>query len=235
MGRRSRLLTLLRTVSPQSRTGRRLNQAAATTPCPPWRRAATRIPYRSSPWRKPPCIRPAVHPGWSAPAAARTGPVRAMAGLAEALAKADCSSVANAPICSLVAPCRPGASPFSVRRGVSPRAASRNQAPSRRPRSGRLPANSTARSTLAGPALARCHRRPTTDAAWRRPRAGRREPVVARPARRAVSCRMSPQGDGPTRIAAVRRAEVAQSVEHMTENHGVGSSILPLGTTHCRQ
>ena len=26
------------------------------------------------------------------------------------------------------------------------------------------------------------------------------------------------------------RAEVAQSVEHMTENHGVGSSILPLGT-----
>ena len=25
-------------------------------------------------------------------------------------------------------------------------------------------------------------------------------------------------------------AEVAQSVEHMTENHGVGSSILPLGT-----
>jgi hypothetical protein len=26
-------------------------------------------------------------------------------------------------------------------------------------------------------------------------------------------------------------AEVAQSVEHMTENHGVGSSILPLGTT----
>ncbi len=28
-----------------------------------------------------------------------------------------------------------------------------------------------------------------------------------------------------------QRAEVAQSVEHMTENHGVGSSILPLGTT----
>ena len=27
-----------------------------------------------------------------------------------------------------------------------------------------------------------------------------------------------------------RRAEVAQLVEHVTENHGVGSSILPLGT-----
>jgi hypothetical protein len=27
------------------------------------------------------------------------------------------------------------------------------------------------------------------------------------------------------------RAEVAQLVEHVTENHGVGSSILPLGTT----
>ena len=27
------------------------------------------------------------------------------------------------------------------------------------------------------------------------------------------------------------RAEVAQSVEHMTENHGVGGSIPPLGTS----
>ena len=27
-------------------------------------------------------------------------------------------------------------------------------------------------------------------------------------------------------------AQVAQLVEHVTENHGVGSSILPLGTTH---
>ena len=27
------------------------------------------------------------------------------------------------------------------------------------------------------------------------------------------------------------RAEVAQLVEHVTENHGVGSSILPLGTS----
>ena len=27
-----------------------------------------------------------------------------------------------------------------------------------------------------------------------------------------------------------RSAEVAQLVEHVTENHGVGSSILPLGT-----
>ena len=27
-----------------------------------------------------------------------------------------------------------------------------------------------------------------------------------------------------------RCAEVAQLVEHVTENHGVGSSILPLGT-----
>ena len=31
---------------------------------------------------------------------------------------------------------------------------------------------------------------------------------------------------------ALTNAEVAQSVEHMTENHGVGSSILPLGTTY---
>ena len=30
-------------------------------------------------------------------------------------------------------------------------------------------------------------------------------------------------------------AEVAQSVEHMTENHGVGSSILPLGTIFVRK
>ena len=30
---------------------------------------------------------------------------------------------------------------------------------------------------------------------------------------------------------ALHRAEVAQSVEHMTENHGVASSILALGTT----
>ena len=29
------------------------------------------------------------------------------------------------------------------------------------------------------------------------------------------------------------RAEVAQLVEHTTENRGVGSSILPLGTIHC--
>jgi hypothetical protein len=28
------------------------------------------------------------------------------------------------------------------------------------------------------------------------------------------------------------RAEVAQLVEHVTENHGVGSSILPLGTIY---
>ena len=31
--------------------------------------------------------------------------------------------------------------------------------------------------------------------------------------------------------AADLSAEVAQLVEHVTENHGVGSSILPLGTT----
>ena len=34
---------------------------------------------------------------------------------------------------------------------------------------------------------------------------------------------ISPRGD--------LSAEVAQLVEHVTENHGVGSSILPLGTT----
>ena len=32
-------------------------------------------------------------------------------------------------------------------------------------------------------------------------------------------------------LIPLQDAEVAQSVEHMTENHGVGSSILPLGTT----
>ncbi|SVB17482.1 uncharacterized protein METZ01_LOCUS170336 [marine metagenome] len=32
------------------------------------------------------------------------------------------------------------------------------------------------------------------------------------------------------RLGGPPDAEVAQSVEHMTENHGVGSSILPLGT-----
>ena len=31
-------------------------------------------------------------------------------------------------------------------------------------------------------------------------------------------------------LPAPDRAEVAQLVEHVTENHGVGSSILPLGT-----
>ena len=34
-------------------------------------------------------------------------------------------------------------------------------------------------------------------------------------------------GQSPARIPT--RAEVAQSVEHMTENHGVASSILALG------
>ena len=34
-------------------------------------------------------------------------------------------------------------------------------------------------------------------------------------------------------LIPLQDAEVAQSVEHMTENHGVGSSILPLGTTFC--
>ncbi len=34
----------------------------------------------------------------------------------------------------------------------------------------------------------------------------------------------------PRPRASISCAEVAQSVEHVTENHGVGSSILPLGT-----
>jgi hypothetical protein len=34
----------------------------------------------------------------------------------------------------------------------------------------------------------------------------------------------------PSRLAITWSAEVAQLVEHVTENHGVGSSILPLGT-----
>ncbi len=38
-----------------------------------------------------------------------------------------CSSVSYGPICSLVAPCQSGASPLSVRRGVSPRAPRRAQ------------------------------------------------------------------------------------------------------------
>ena len=41
--------------------------------------------------------------------------------------------------------------------------------------------------------------------------------------------------DGPANLLqwwwlCSSRAEVAQLVEHVTENHGVGSSILPLGT-----
>ena len=36
-------------------------------------------------------------------------------------------------------------------------------------------------------------------------------------------------------LIPLQDAEVAQSVEHMTENHGVGSSILPLGTTSFAQ
>ena len=36
---------------------------------------------------------------------------------------------------------------------------------------------------------------------------------------------------GERQLVGPPDAEVAQSVEHMTENHGVGSSILPLGTT----
>ena len=35
----------------------------------------------------------------------------------------------------------------------------------------------------------------------------------------------------PSRRAITWSAEVAQLVEHVTENHGVGSSILPLGTS----
>ena len=37
----------------------------------------------------------------------------------------------------------------------------------------------------------------------------------------------------PAAVAATNRAhaQVAQSVEHVTENHGVGGSIPPLGTT----
>jgi hypothetical protein len=32
-------------------------------------------------------------------------------------------------------------------------------------------------------------------------------------------------------MRVVRHAQVAQLVEHVTENHGVGGSIPPLGTT----
>ena len=55
----------------------------------------------SSPWQKPRCIRPAMHPAWTA-----------------LLVGCIC------PIYALLAPCQPGACPVSVRRGVSPRAAS---------------------------------------------------------------------------------------------------------------
>ena len=60
-----------------------------------------RVLSPSSPWQKPRCIRLVLHPVWR-----------------------RCSSVTNAPICSLVAPCQPGAAPISVQRGVLPRAAS---------------------------------------------------------------------------------------------------------------
>ncbi len=52
----------------------------------------------NSPWQKPRCIRTAMHPAWTALLLGRI-----------------------CPICFLVAPCHAGASPFSVRRGVSPR------------------------------------------------------------------------------------------------------------------
>jgi hypothetical protein len=35
----------------------------------------------------------------------------------------------------------------------------------------------------------------------------------------------------PSRAHPARGAQVAQLVEHVTENHGVGGSIPPLGTT----
>ncbi len=71
----------------------------------------------SSPWQNPRCIRAAMHPAWTALLLGRI-----------------------CPIWSLVAPCHAGASPLSVRRGVSPRTAS-------------APANAGSRS--GGPGAAR--------------------------------------------------------------------------------
>ncbi len=52
-------------------------------------------------------------------------------------------------------------------------------------------------------------------------------PVVARSRRPVVSCG-PPAG---SQCLVGHRAEIAQSVEHATENRGVASSILALGTT----
>jgi hypothetical protein len=45
-----------------------------------------------------------------------------------------------------------------------------------------------------------------------------------------TTVRDRPRFGGPARLRA--NAQVAQLVEHVTENHGVGGSIPPLGTTH---
>jgi hypothetical protein len=59
----------------------------------------------------------------------------------------------------------------------------------------------------------------------RKPRANRPDRGVQRKARGILPC-----ADGQS-SEATHRAEVAQSVEHATENRGVASSILALGTT----
>ena len=45
-----------------------------------------------------------------------------------------------------------------------------------------------------------------------------------------ISARRRYRQSLPAGSVSSSRAEVAQLVEHVTENHGVGSSILPLGT-----
>ena len=51
----------------------------------------------------------------------------------------------------------------------------------------------------------------------------------------AVSATIETESHVSQCLIPCHNAEVAQSVEHMTENHGVGSSILPLGTTFCSE
>ena len=71
------------------------------------------------------------------------------------------------PICSLVTPCQPGASPVSVRRGVSPRAASRPRRSSRRRSRHRLRATDSAgpRARTVGREVDDRTRRPVLDLA----------------------------------------------------------------------
>ena len=109
-----------------------------------------------SPWQQPRCTRTAMHPAWTALLLGRI-----------------------CPICFLVTPCHAGASPFSVRHGVSPRTAwNSTRACSRRKR-----------EPDSSPRCERCIRGGDKD---------RRVEYVrtSHSARRAARVRIPPPGDG---------------------------------------